>query len=475
MKKIIKGILALFCVSAMAMGSVACTQVISAYDIAVKNGFVGTEQEWLASLHGKDGQDGVDAPAITIKDLYEEALENGFEGTYLEFCQSLGIDAQEGNDVGQIAKNMMSVVEIYCGWSKTTTTGGLIANKQVDYSMSMGSGVIIDLDKKNGDALIVTNYHVIYNKDSDAKGICDLTKVYLHGSAVNFYADENTGFNDGGADAMTATFVGGAMDYDIALLKVEGSEYLQKSNATRAKIGDSESVIEGEKVFAIGNPDGAGISVTSGVLSVKSENISIEAIDNRDLDRDGHVDTVSYRVMRTDAAINGGNSGGALFNAAGELIGITNAKSVGTDKDDMGYALPMYDVLAVCENIIDNGVGYVKRATLGVMVGIDTSMAEVTENGTLNLAEIFSIADEVETNATAYGKLQKGDVFVWGQIISKDGKVGEKMEFDRRYQLNNLLLYVRQGDSVKLGVLREGKLTEVEIVFDKAASFTAFN
>ena len=475
MRKIIKGILSLFCISAIAINAAACTEVISAYDIAVKNGFVGTEQEWLASLRGKDGQDGVDAPAITIQDLYEEAVKNGFQGTYLDFCQSLGVDAQEDNDVKKIAENMMSVVEIYCGWSKTTTTGGLVANKQVDYSMSMGSGVIIDLDKKNGDALIVTNYHVVYNKDSDAKGVCDLMKVYLHGSAVNFYADENTGFNDGGADAMKATFVGGAMDYDIALLKVEGSEYLKKSNATQATIGNSETAIEGEKVFAIGNPDGAGVSVTSGVLSVKSENINIEAIDERDLDRDGHVDTVSYRVMRTDAAINGGNSGGALFNAAGELIGITNAKSVGTDKDDMGYALPMYDVLAVCQNIIDNRVGYVKRATLGVMVGIDTAMAEVTEDGTLNVVEIFSIADDVAINAAAYGKLQKGDVFVWGQIISKDGKAGEKMEFDRRYQLNNLLLYVRQGDSVKLGILREGDLMEVEISFDKAASFTAFH
>lgn len=474
MKKIIKGMLTLLCAGAIAMSTAACTQVISAYDIAVKNGFVGTEQEWLASLRGKDGQDGEDAPVITIQDLYEEAVKNGFTGTYLEFCQSLGVDAQEGNDVGKIAQNMMSVVEIYCGWSKTTTTGGLVANKQVDYSMSMGSGVIIDLDKKNGDALIVTNYHVIYNQDSDAKGICDLVKVYLHGSAVNFYADETTGFNDGGVDAMNATFVGGAMDYDIALLKVERSEYLKMSNATQAKIGNSETVVEGEKVFAIGNPDGAGISVTSGILSVKSENISIEAIDNRDLDRDGHVDTVSYRVMRTDAAINGGNSGGALFNAAGELIGITNAKSVGTDKDDMGYALPMYDVLAVCQNILNNGVGYVKRATLGVMVGIDSSMACVLENGTLNVVEIFSIAEAVATNATAYGKLKKGDIFVWGQIISKDGTVGEKVEFDRRYQLNALLLYVCQGDKVKFGILRSGKEMEVEISFDKSASFTDF-
>ena len=138
MKGIIKGILSLLCVGAIAVSAGGCLQADSAYDIAVKNGFVGTEQEWLASLHGKDGEN---APAVTIKDMYQEALNNGFEGSYLDFCKTLGIDALEDNDVAQIADNMMSVVAIYCGWEKTTYTGGLVANKQVSYSMSMGSGV----------------------------------------------------------------------------------------------------------------------------------------------------------------------------------------------------------------------------------------------------------------------------------------------------------------------------------------------
>ena len=475
MKAIIKGIMSLLCVGTIAISSAACTQVINAYDIAVKNGFVGTEQEWLASLKGKDGEDGKDAPAITILDLYEQAKAEGFEGSYLDFCKELGIEALENNDLAQIADNMMAVVEIYCGWTKTTVTGGLISKKDVEYSMSTGSGVIIDLDKKNGDALVVTNYHVIYNKDSDAKGICknqDM-RLYLHGGTVNFYADETQGtFSDGGADAMRATFIGGAMEYDVALLKIEGSEYLKKSNATEAKLGDSEKMKEGEKVFAIGNPDGAGISVTSGVLSVKSEYIDIEAIDERDTDGVIGTDTVSYRVMRTDAAINGGNSGGGLFNAKGELIGITNAKSVGTDKDDMGYALPIYDVLAVRDNIIDNG-GYVKRAMLGVMVGTESGVAEKNEDGTLKVVQKFTVAQAPSMGASSFGKLKENDVFLWGQIVSKNGEE-EKVMFDRQYQLNIFLLNVRQGDSIKLGVLRGGKEETVTIIFDKASYFTLY-
>ena len=71
MKTVMKGIISLLCAGTIALSAAACTkEVISAYDIAVKNGFVGTEQEWLASLRGKDGED---APAITIQDLYEQA------------------------------------------------------------------------------------------------------------------------------------------------------------------------------------------------------------------------------------------------------------------------------------------------------------------------------------------------------------------------------------------------------------------
>jgi serine protease Do len=197
-------------------------------------------------------------------------------------------------------------------------------------------------------------------------------------------------------------------------------------------------------------------------------------MDNRDSNRDGRVDMVSYRVMRTDSAINGGNSGGGLFNAVGELVGITNAKSVGTDKDDMGYALPMLDVMAVCNNIIDNGVGYVKRATLGVMVGVDSGVAEKQEDGTMNVVQTFSVADEVAWTACAYGKLKKGDVFLWGQLISANGVQGERINFSRRYHLNALLLQVRQGDSVQFGILRNGKEETVTVHFSKASYFTDY-
>lgn len=459
MKTFVKGFLSLLCAGTMAFGFAACNKKAeSAYDIAVRNGFVGTEEEWLRSLHGADGADAED---LTANDLYEQAKANGYEGSYLDFCKELNIEAIQGNDVEQIAENVMSVVGVYCGFA-STTGGGLGKPSSTTYSMSMGSGVIIDLNKQAGNALVLTNYHVLYNEASNtANGISDNIYLYLFGALNKFSADKG----DVNGNGMRATYVGGAMDYDIALLKIEGSKYLQNSAATEAKIGDSEQMNVGEEVFAIGNPDGAGISVTSGVLSMKSEYVSISALDGRDEDKDGYVDEVSYRVMRTDAAINGGNSGGALFNAQGELIGITNAKSVGEEKDNMGYALPMTQMEKLCDNIMDNG-GVVKCATLGIAVTVTNSSAD----SNLEVTEEVTVARSAQsTTASSYGKFREGDIFQWVEYK------GERTAITRRYQVNEMLLTVRKGDSVSFGILRDGYEVTVTITFDQDSYFTVYS
>ena len=162
MKKIMRGLIAGLCATTMLVGSAACGK--TAYDVAVKNGYTGTEKEWLATLQGGDGQDGKD---LTAKDIYETAVANGYEGSYLDFCRDvLKVELREGNDVNTIAKNVTSVVSIYCGFSQTVRTNPWTT--QTRYYPTAGAGVIIDLNKETGDALIVTNYHVIYDADSDA-------------------------------------------------------------------------------------------------------------------------------------------------------------------------------------------------------------------------------------------------------------------------------------------------------------------
>ena len=455
MKKIRKSIIAISCAALMSFGLFACSDEVSAYEIAVKNGFVGTEQEWLRSLHGADGADGED---LDMSDLYETAKnEYGYQGSYLDFCKELGIEAQLNNDTQTIAKNITSVVSICCGFSKSA--GG-------PFYMSAGSGVIVDLNENAGTAYVVTNYHVIYDADSNEKGISNSIYLYTYGAYNRFVPGKGDEYGDG----LKATYVGGAMQYDIAILKVEGSEFLKnaaaKDTVNAAEFGDSETIREGESVFAIGNPDAAGISVTSGVVSVKSEYISMYLADGGS--------ATDFRVIRTDAAINHGNSGGALFNAKGELIGITNAKNVSEDVDNMGYALPITQVKYLCQNIWANGgqtnKGVVKRAMLGVMVSTSASEAKLTADGHLEIYEKFGVYQAAGAGSAAYNKLIENDVFKY--MIVNDG---ERVDFTRQYQLNDMLLTVKKGDTVVIGFERGGVEQTTTIVYNKDAYFTVYN
>lgn len=446
MKKILKSILALACATTLSFGLAACgDEVINAYDIAVKNGFVGTEAEWLQSLHGADGKDAQD---LTAKDLYEAAKEEGFEGSFLDFCKELGITATENNDVDRISQNVMSVVSVNCGFSYTQRGFG---GSSISYYTSAGSGVVIDINKQAGNALIVTNYHVAVDPTSNDAGASKC--IYLYGYGALNHFDPQHG--DSSGQGMRATYIGGAMEYDIALLKVEGSEYLKNSELRAATIGDSDEVSIGEKVYVIGNPEDAGISVTGGLVSVESEYITMEM-------NNGEVD---YRVIRTDAAINSGNSGGGLFDADGKLVGIVNAKTIGEETDNMGYALPITQVKNICENIQDNG-GVVKCAKLGVTVEITDSKVAQDKNGELKITETFLVTGSIPSSAAAFGKLRYGDVIKY--IVINGGK---RKYFTRQYQLIDQLLTVRKGDTVVLGVERDGAAMEAMIKFDKDSYF----
>lgn len=459
MKKIAKRVIAIACSALMLVGMTACGD--SAYEIAVKNGFVGTEKEWLASLHGANGQDGT---GVTAMDLYETAVENGYEGSYIEFCRDvLKVEVKEDNDADQIAKNLTSVVSVYTRFSKTTAggIGGMFGNTQTEYYSSAGSGVILDINKEAGNALIVTNYHVIYDVESDKKGISDQIYLYAYGAFNGFHTvPEDDVITDG---RMTARYIGGAMDYDIALLAVEGSDVIKSGFYSAAEIASSDEVSVGEKVFAIGNPDGAGIAVTQGLVSVESEYITMSSTD-------GTNRTVDYRVMRTDAAINGGNSGGGLFNTEGELIGITNAKNASSEVDNMGYALPTTQVKNLCENILYHNDGTVRVARLGVMVGITASKPYYDNEGKLKILETFAVAEAATVGASSYGKFAVGDIF-------KEMKIndGNWIPLTRRYQVNDTLLSVKKGDTVYFKIINSNGLEDiVEIEFDKDSYFAKF-
>lgn len=484
-EKILCGILALV----TALGFSSCMQKAeSAYDIAVKNGFIGTEKEWLQSLRGDDGENGKD---LDINDVYEWAQSQGFEGDYQAFLQSLGITAVEDNDTKTIAKNITSSVNIFCGFTETYTESSGLSNKQTTYvTASAGSGVVYSINRNAGTAIIITNYHVVYTNDVNDKvngtvdhHISDCIYLYPYGE-LNYFSsgdEKKDGVTNGydedrikdsqqgdtSGHGIKARFIGGAMKYDIAVLETEVNEkYFGKEGVmTEVTFGNSEKVTVGEKVFAIGNPKGDGTSVTSGILSVECEYISLTSPKNKN-------ERIQFRVMRTDSAINGGNSGGGLFNSKGELIGINNAKNIEEETDNIGYSLPSNNVKYVVENILDNyGVGgYVSRATLGVNLSIVESGMYLDETGKIFVKEKIGVSSaNIAYGTSAYGKLAYGD------ILQSVTYKNQTYEITRLHHLPDLLLTVRKGDSITLHILRDGVEKDVTIDFTKNSHFTIFD
>ncbi len=447
MKKTWKKIISVSCAALMAMSFASCGE--SAYELAVKNGFMGTEKEWLASLQGANGNDAQD---LDINEMYEAAKAKGFSGSFMEFLKELGITYNADNNTEQIAKNAMSVVSIASGFKKKKTD----TSTEVPYPAPGGSGVIIELNEENGSAIIVTNYHVVHSIDYDddnGDDISDNIWVYPYGSLVGYDSEQG---RDIGPDGIKASFIGGAIDYDIALLSVQ-FDLTKNVGISEAVLGDSEDVQIGEKVYAVGNPGGDGIAVTDGILSVTSETIIMEALD-------GGNEPMKIRVMRTDAPINPGNSGGALYNAQGELIGIVNAKSISSTVDNVGYAIPINLAKAVWENIQDNGNTF-KRAMMGVTVSISDSSATM-ENGRITITETIVVAEDVAFGSFSYGKFLKDDIITGATIVRANGGTNT-YEFQRQYHMLEMMLSIRKGDVLTIKINRNGQNKDAKFDFNK--------
>ena len=418
---------------------------LSAYEIAVENGYKGDEVSWLDSLNGKD---------LSLSEVYAAARDAGYEGDLLSFLKEY-LSYDDGDLVlsgvapvsAGISGSLLSSVSITCtfdclvrGWFGTST----------QTEQQAGSGVIYRLDKEQGDAYIITNYHVVYRSDSLTENkISDRVKVYLYGSESERYA-------------IDATYVGGSMNYDIAVLKITGSEVLKRSSALPVSVADSNLVAVGDTAVAIGNPVGIGISATSGIVSVDSETIQMQACDN--------VSIVSYRLLRVDTAINGGNSGGGLFDKDGRLIGVVNAKITSSNIDNIGFAIPSNVATYVADNIIDtcNGttVTAPKKCMLGITVGVSGSTAYFDpDTKTTRIRETVYLTD-VQSGKAADGVLKIGDVVTSVRIGDATYPI------DRSFVLVDIMLTCRVGDTVTVSYTRDGVPGTAEFVLTESALVT---
>ena len=389
----------------------------SAYDIAVKNGFEGTEKEWLESLKGADGKDGTDGTdgkdGYTLQDLIDNYLENNPGSTVDDFYASLGIDVTPSiTDVVQDA--LKSSVGIICNDAKVS-----------------GSGVIYKINDDT--AYIITNYHVVYN-----------TKTRRYSEDIDVYL-YNRLLED---DMISATVVGASKNNDIAVLKATSETF--KEDIVQAVTVNTSDPVAGQATFAIGCPVLYTFSVTSGIVSVESEYITTKYSDN-------------VRVYRTDAALNSGNSGGGMFNEYGELMGISDAKSSDTTDDNVCYAIPASLAIAVADNIIENDG---QKFVLGITMQISDMTTYEDEDGIIRTVYTYGI-ESVNAGSAAEGNLLAGDVLV---SISINGAT--PVAIDSSYRSQEYLMTARPGDTVTVNVLRNGKSVSVDVIAD-SSYFTA--
>ena len=272
-----------------------------------------------------------------------------------------------------------------------------------------GSGVII-----SEDGYILTNNHVVNtSSNSIFYQVSEANKV-----TVRLYNDETV---------YDAKIIGTDEATDLAVIKIE------KDNLTAATLGNSDKIKVGEFSMAIGNPLGMGSTVTAGIISAANRTVTSEG--------------KNYTVIQTDAAINSGNSGGALVNANGEVIGINTLKLSGSGVEGIGFAIPINSTVDIYKQLISDGK--VKRPYIGIGgKTIDEQTAKqykVVEGVYVVSIEQFSPAEKSELKA-------------YDIITEFDGKEVKTMD-----ELNELKNTHKIGDTVKIKVYRDNEYKEFEI------------
>ena len=322
-------------------------------------------------------------------------------------------------DVSEVVEEVMpSIVSIT---SKTLVSSGNYGPSffnQEQYAEGAGSGIIIS--KTDDELLILTNNHVVDNAE-------ELSIQFVNGKTVD------------------ARIKGTSEKKDVAVVSVKLSALDNEtvSSIKIATIGDSSKLKVGNGIIAIGNALGYGQSVTTGVVSA--------------VDREVTIDGITSKMIQIDAAINGGNSGGALLNSAGEVVGINSVKyssnsSSSASIEGMGFAIPITDVKDLIEKLM-NGTNDDKGGAIGVEGQI------ITENQSKNLDSPsgFYITKVVSGMGADKAGLEKGNI-----ITKVDGKKVTELSV-----IKNSIYSKNIGDKVTLTVSylekNEYKEKEVEV------------
>ncbi len=303
-------------------------------------------------------------------------------------------------------KILPSIVGIKVEYSVTSNILSIFgrSNNQTSTASASGSGIVI-----SEDGYILTNNHVVASSSSDSYyQISEATKV-----SVTLFNDENE---------YEATIVGTDEQTDLAVIKID------KSDLHPAEFADSDSIKVGEFAMAVGNPLGMQSSVTCGIISAVNREVT---------DSDGK----NFTLIQTDAAINSGNSGGALVNSEGKVVGINTLKLSGTGVEGMGFAIPINSTTDITSQLIQ--YSKVKRPYIGIS-GMDLSEEVAKANKLVVGVYVKSIED--------FSAAEKAGVKIGDVIIEADGKSIKTMD-----ELNEIKNNHQIGDEMTIKVNRNGQ------------------
>ena len=313
----------------------------------------------------------------------------------------------------EVAKKVLpSIVGIQIEYSVTSIFG-----MSSSTATASGSGIIV-----SEDGYILTNNHVVSSSSSSSYyQMSEAKKI-----TVKLYNNDKT---------YDAKIIGTDSQTDLAIIKIDAT------GLTAAELGDSDSVQVGEFAMAIGNPLGLDSSVTAGLVS---------AVNRKVTDEDGN----TYYAIQTDAAINAGNSGGALVNSEGKVIGINTLKLSGTGVEGIGFAIPINSTTDIYSQLIQY------NKVLRPYIGISGRNLDETTAKRNNLVPGVYVYSVVEYSSAELAGVKSGDV-----ITAADGTAITSVN-----ELNEIKNKHKIGDEMTLTINRNGSTMDLKLTLKEAPS-----
>lgn len=325
--------------------------------------------------------------------------EGGIESTSVSTATTI-------SDVSQIVDNVMPSIVAVTNISYMEYRNFFGGTRTYE-DKSAGSGIIISQDDEN--LYIATNNHVVSGAQSITITFCN-------------------------EQAAPGTVKGTDAAFDLAVVTVSISDVDEETkNAIKvATMGDSQELTVGESAVVIGNALGYGQSVTTGVISALEREVQLE-------DEAGRI--ISNQLIQTDAAVNPGNSGGALLNMKGEVVGIVSAKYSDTSVEGMGYAIPISSAKTIIETLISQEVVSGNEASYFGIAGADVD-AETSQQYDLP-AGVYVTKVAANSGAGKAG-IKKGDI-----ITGFNGRSVTSMD-----EISNMMQYIKAGTTVEVVVAK---------------------